>query len=84
MMFSPDFDPLEKLEQLETGFQVHHNDINQMKHNIVQLARAYNEQSEFVKQLVNQIVSQTEICHKLQAEVIVLEQRLKEIEDHGW
>jgi hypothetical protein len=66
MMFDPSWDPLEQLTTLR-------QENLQLRNNQMQLAKAFNEQGETVKQLVN-------VANNMHEEILNLNSRLQLIE----
>ena len=75
-MFDPHYDPMAILEQMQA-------DMNLIKQNLVELARAFNHQMEFQEQLVQDLNNKHSMILTQQKQIKDLNNRLKEIENHG-
>jgi predicted RNase H-like nuclease (RuvC/YqgF family) len=51
-MFDPQFDPLERLENLT-------HDVRQLRQNELQIAQAINQQNDLIKQLTQELSNQS-------------------------
>lgn len=76
-MFNPNFDPLAELERLQA-------ETIRLQHSMIEFARAFNHQAEFVKQLTDQLASQDTLVRMCKNRIELLENKIKELEDNGW
>jgi hypothetical protein len=53
-LFDPNFDPLEELDFCKQQLLIVKQEQLQLQHNIHEIARAFNQQSHLVKQLLDQ------------------------------
>jgi septal ring factor EnvC (AmiA/AmiB activator) len=72
-MFSPDFDPLQMLQDLQ-------RQVNQCSHNLSQLNHALNQQRELQQQVIDQLNIQTAAINSLDTIQTDIKQRLIHLE----